>query len=309
MSFGEGDLERPDCPLCGPGVGRRPRHAFPPFAAVTCEGCGLVYLCPRLVEPRVLELYQAAGYFDSPVAGCGYDEYLEARENWLRTFESRLRALARHQPGGRVLDVGCGPGFFLEAAAARGYEAWGIDPSGYAVELARRRFGERVQPGLIETAPFPSSHFDLVTAFDAFEHVYRPLRFLEAAHALLAPGGVLAITTPDATSLLARLSGRRWVSFKIPEHVFYWSPRTIRRALEPRFELLEITSAGQYASAAFLLRRLLRLGPRPGAPMRPLLGALGRINLYANNGSLTAIARRRADGNTKTGSAGRADAA
>ncbi|MGE5127206.1 MAG: class I SAM-dependent methyltransferase [Betaproteobacteria bacterium] len=293
MSTGEDDLERPDCPLCGPGVPRRLRYDFPPFAAVTCEGCGLLFLCPRLAEARVLELYQGAGYYDSQVAGQGYDEYLALRENWLRTFAARLQAIARHQPAGRALDVGCGPGFFLEAAEARGYEAWGIDPSGYAIEIARRRFGERVRTGVLEAAPFPPGHFDLVTAFDAFEHVYRPLRFLEAAHALLAPGGLVAITTPDPSSLLARLSGRRWVSFKIPEHVYYWSPRTIRLALEPRFELLEITSAGQYASGGFLLRRLLRLGPRTPAPLHPLVAALGRVRFYANNGSLTAIARRR----------------
>lgn len=292
----EADLERPDCPLCGPDVPQRRRYCFAPFAAVECDSCGLRFLSPRLTEPRILQLYQDAAYYDSTVAGRGYDEYLAVRENWLRTFEARLRAIERHKPAGRALDVGCGPGFFLEAAARRGYETWGLDPSAYAVDLARRTHGDRVREGVLETAPFPPGHFDLVTAFDTFEHVYRPLRFLEAAHALLAPGGVLAITTPDSTSLLARVSGRRWVSFKIPEHVYYWSPQTIRRALAPRFEVLEITSAGQYASGGFLLRRLLRLGARTPPLLRPLVETLNRVSVYANNGSLTLIARRREPG-------------
>ena len=289
----EANLERPDCPLCGPGTPQRQRYSFAPFATVECAGCGLQFLSPRLTERRILQLYQDAAYYDSAVAGRGYDEYLAVRENWLRTFDARLRAVARHKPAGRALDVGCGPGFFLEAAARRGYEAWGLDPSAYAVDLARRRHADRVLEGVLETAPFPPGHFDLVTAFDAFEHVYRPVRFLEAAHALLAPGGVLVITTPDPTSLLARACGRHWVSFKIPEHVYYWAPRTIRRALEPHFEVLEITGAGQYATGAFLLRRLLGLGPQAPLLLRPLLGALGRLSVYANNGSLTVIARRR----------------
>ena len=289
----EADLERPGCPLCGPGAPQRRRHAFPPFAVVACEGCGLLFLSPRLTQERILELYQDAAYYESGVTGRGYDEYLAVRENWLRTFGSRLRAIARHKPAGRSLDVGCGPGFFLDAAAARGYEAWGLDPSAYAVGLAQRTHGERVRQGVLEAAPFPPGHFDLLTAFDAFEHVYDPLGFLAAAHRLLAPGGVLAITTPDPTSLLARVSGRRWVSFKIPEHVCYWSPATIRRALAPRFEVLELTSAGQYATAGFLLRRALRLGARTPAALRPVVAALNRVSLYANNGSLTVIARRR----------------
>jgi len=132
-----------------------------------------------------------------------------------------------------------------------------------------------------------------VTAFDAFEHVYEPLRFLDAAHARLRPGGVLAITTPDVTSLLARVSGRSWVSFKIPEHVYYWSPATIRQALAPRFDVLEVRTAGQYATVGFLLRRALRIGPESAPWLRRPADALAGLSVYANNGSLTAIARRR----------------
>ena len=289
-------LERPDCPLCGQGTPQRERHRFPPYGVVECAGCGLVFLSPRPTEARALELYQDAAYYDSNVAGHGYDEYLEVRGNWIRTFGRRLRAIARHQPPGRVLDVGCGPGFFLEAAAARGWESWGLDPSAYAVAMARRLFDDHVQVGVFGTAPLPAGHFELVTAFDAFEHVYDPRGFLQAAHRLLKPGGLVAITTPDPTSLLARVSGRRWVSFKIPEHVFYWSPATIRRVLDPCFEVLELTSAGQYATLGFLLRRLLRLGGRTPAPLRPLVAALNRLSVYANNGSLTVIARRREPG-------------
>ena len=290
---GLADLERPDCPLCGPGAPQRRRHEFPPYGVVQCACCSLLFLSPRPTEERALELYQDAAYYDSSVAGRGYDEYLEVRDHWIRTFDRRLRALARHQAPGRALDVGCGPGFFLEAAAGRGYEPWGLDPSVFAVEIARRRFGDHVHVGVLETATLAAGYFDLVTAFDAFEHVYDPRRFLAAARRLLRPGGLLAITTPDPTSLLARLSGRRWVSFKIPEHVFYWSPATIRRALDPCFEVLELTGAGQYATAGFLLRRLLRLGTPAPALLRPPLAALNRVSLYANNGSLTVVARCR----------------
>ena len=290
---GPEDVERPDCALCGPGPAKTPRHSFLPFAVVACARCSLVFLSPRLVAPRMMELYQDAAYWNSEVEGRGYDEYLEVRANWIRTFRRRLREIERHRAPGRVLDVGCGPGFFVEAAREAGWDAWGIDPSEYAVSLARRSLGERVSVGVVEASGHPPAGFDLVTAFDAFEHVYEPLRFLDAAHALLRPGGVLAITTPDVTSLLARISGRGWVSFKIPEHVYYWSPATIRRALAARFDVLEVRSAGQYATVGFLLRRALRIGPESAAWLRRPADALAGLSLYANNGSLTAIARRR----------------
>ena len=286
-------LEWPLCALCGKDVPYRVLHEFPPFAVVRCSVCGLTFLRPRPVEEAALALYQDSGYYESDETGHGYDEYLEVRQNWVRTFERRLRRISRFKPTGRVLDVGCGPGFFLEVAADWGYDAWGIDPSAYAVELARRRHGERISADVLETAEFEAASFDLLVAQDAFEHVYSPLRFLEAASRLLRPDGILAITTPDATSLLARVSGRRWVSFKIPEHVYYWSPATIRRALEPAFETMEISSAGQYATAGFLLRRLLRLGTRRPALLCELIDLFNRVSLYANNGSLTVIAAKR----------------
>jgi SAM-dependent methyltransferase len=293
VNAGAPGLEHPDCALCGPGPQQRRRHEFPPFAVVSCERCGLVFLSPRPSEAAALALYQDPGYYESDTAGHGYDEYLDVRSNWVRTFERRLRQIRRHQPAGRVLDVGCGPGFFLDAAVAMGYDARGLDPSAHAVALARVRHGDRVMLGVLESAALPPASFDLIAASDAFEHVYAPLRFLAAAHRLLKPDGLLVITTPDASSLLARLSGRRWVSFKIPEHVYYWSSTTIRLALSPAFDVLEISSAGQYATMGFLLRRLVRLGPRPPRVLRHLLDLLNRVSVYANNGSLTAIARRR----------------
>lgn len=289
-------LERPDCALCGPGPLQRLRHEFPPYGVVACEGCGLVFLSPRPTEAAALSLYQDPAYYDSETRGHGYDEYLEVRANWQRTFRGRLHQIRPYKTAGRVLDVGCGPGFLLDAAVAMGYEAWGIDPSGYAVALARETHGDRVQVGVLENAPFAPASFDLVVAQDAFEHVYTPRLFLDAAHRLLKPDGVLAITTPDPTSLLARVSGRAWVSFKIPEHVYYWSPATLRRALAPAFDVRRITGAGQYATAGFLLRRLLRLGPRPPVVLRGLLAVLNRVNLYTNNGSLTVIAGKRETG-------------
>ena len=287
------ELERPACALCGSAESLS-RHAFPPFGVVACAGCSLVFLSPRLVARRMMELYQDAAYWDSDVAGRGYDEYLEVRGLWRRTFHRRLREIARHGAGrGAALDVGCGPGFAVEAAVEAGWDAHGIDPSEYAVALARKTLGDRVSAGLVDENRHAPGSFALVTAFDAFEHVYEPRRFLDAAHALLEPGGLLAITTPNVESLLARVSGRGWVSYKIPEHVYYWAPATIRRALEPRFEVLEIRRAGQYATLGFLARRALGIGPRSPALLRQAAGALGGTRVYADNGSLTAIARRR----------------
>ncbi len=286
------DLETPVCPLCGPQVGVRMRFDFRPFRVVACNNCTLNFLSPRLNEPSMLKLYQGQNYFKSAVPGQGYDEYLDARQYWHKSFARRLRQIQKYRPVGRVLDVGCGPGFFMEAAANQGYDVWGLDPSAYIVGVAQEKFGARVRHGTIETADFEPQSFDGIVAFDTFEHIYDPLRFLDTARGLLKTRGVLAITTPDPTSVLARVFGRRWVSFKIPEHIFYWSRPTMRRAMAGRFEILEMTSAGQYATLSFLARRLFGLGPAVSGPVKLALDALNRFSVYTNNGSLTVIAMK-----------------
>jgi len=286
-------LETAACPLCGPGPGVTLREDFDPFRVVACNNCGLVFLSPRLTEKAILKLYSDENYYVSEVAGQGYDEYLEVRPNWIRTFARRLNEIGKYQKPGKVLDIGCGPGFFLEAAQAKGYDAHGLDPSDYIVKVAREKFGDRIRHGVIEQADYAADEFDLVVAFDTFEHIYRPLEWLEAARRIIKPGGLIAMTTPDPTSMLAKISGRGWVSYKLPEHVFYWSPVTIRRALEKNWDVLEINRAGQYATLGFLFRRLFRVNSTPGGLLKSLLNLLNRFSLYTDNGSMTVIARKK----------------
>ena len=78
---------------------------------------------------------------------------------------------------------------------------------------------------------------------------------------------------------MARVFGKEWVSFKMPEHVFYWSPETIRKVLEEKFEILEIQRAGQFATAGFLFRRLFQIEAEHKGFLRFLINFLKKINL------------------------------
>lgn len=286
------NLEPASCPLCGPNTPSVTRYNFDPYRVVACSSCGLTYLSPRLTEQAILELYKDEAYYNSNISGQGYDEYMEISDNWVKTFTLRLKQIAPYKSAGKALDIGCGPGYFLTAAQKMGFDVHGLDPSDYIVSEAQKTWGDRVRLGLIESAGYPPENFDLVVAFDTFEHIYDPKKFLAAVHRVLKPGGVLAITTPDPTSLLSKVSGKNWVSFKLPEHVFYWSPETIRKILSEKFEVLEVRRAGQYATLGFLFRRLFRLGNNPGKILNGLIGVLNKFSIYSDNGSITAIARK-----------------
>lgn len=287
------DLETAACPICGPSAPAVLRHNFNPYQVVACSSCGLNYLSPRLTQEAILKLYKDEAYYNSNVSGQGYDEYLEISDNWVKTFTLRLKQIAPYKSSGAALDIGCGPGYFLTAAQSLGFDVHGLDPSDYIVEMAQKQWGDRVQLGLIESANYQPESFDLIVAFDTFEHIYDPKKFLQSIHKFLKPGGVLAVTTPDPTSTLSKVSGKNWVSYKLPEHVFYWSPETIRRVLDENFEVLEIRRAGQYATLGFLFRRVFRFSNDPGRLLTAIINFLNRFSIYSDNGSLTAIARKK----------------
>lgn len=291
------NLETASCPICGPAAPAVIRYDFDPHKVVTCSNCGLTYLSPRLTETAILELYKDEAYYNSNISGQGYDEYMEISDNWIKTFTLRLKQIAPYKSSGKALDIGCGPGYFLTAAQKMGFDVHGLDPSDYIVAQAQKTWGDRVRLGLIESANYEPESFDLVVAFDTFEHIYEPKKFLSAIHRVLKPGGVLAITTPDPTSLLAKVSGRNWVSFKLPEHIFYWSPDTIRKILAENYDVLEIRRAGQYATLGFLFRRLFRLGNNPGKILNETVNFLNKFSVYSDNGSITAIARKKSQSN------------
>lgn len=287
-------LETCACPLCGEPAPEEARVVFPPFRVVDCAACSMRYLSPRAHESDVARLYGAPEYWERGGSGGGYSAYSAMEPLLVRTFLRRLSPLSPRRVGARLLDVGCGPGACLEAARSLGFEAWGLDVSSAAVAVASARHVNRVRLGSLADRVFPRGFFDVITLFDVIEHVYEPRRLAADLAWHLAAEGRIVIATPNVDSLLARVTGRRWVSYKVPEHVSYFSPRTLAAALAPWFEIERVSPCGQYVSLDFLLTRIGDALPVGGRLLRAVsrLFRPGRAVLYANSGSMLVTARR-----------------
>jgi SAM-dependent methyltransferase len=123
---------------------------------------------------------------------------IEERHWWFRARQEILLDLLRRwvPPGGRVLDVGCGTGYFL-GAAQEDWEVWGLDPAPEAVAFCHSRGLLRVSQGTsddLKSADLPA--VDAVTFFDVLEHLDDDKAALEAAGARLKPGGLVLATVP-----------------------------------------------------------------------------------------------------------------
>ena len=250
-----GPSERYRCTSSGYG-----RH----HAIVKCTRCGLVYASPREREDTIRHSYEAV-----------VDElYVEERRGRVLTFERNFRplqALVGDVARPRLLDVGCYVGIFLEIAAQHGWEAWGVEPSHWAAEEARRR-GLRVTTGTLASAGLAPGSFDVVTLWDVIEHLTDPKAEMQRVNRLLRPGGLVCIHTIDIDSLLPRILGPRW-PWLMEMHIYYFSGRTLARLLElTGFEVIRQLPQGRYVLLDYLLAqlgasspalsRLLRAGAR-----------------------------------------------
>lgn len=158
---------------------------------------------------------------------------------WLLPLLPSLRTAAdaecRHLPplpagGGRVLDVGCGNGGFLMLAQQAGWQVEGLDFDAGAVQAARSR-GLEVHHGGIEVLGKYSACFDVITLCHVIEHVHDPVATLRRLHALLKPGGVLWLDTPNLSSLGAVRFGPHWRDLDPPRHLVLFTPSSLKKSL------------------------------------------------------------------------------
>jgi 2-polyprenyl-3-methyl-5-hydroxy-6-metoxy-1,4-benzoquinol methylase len=147
-------------------------------------------------------------------------EYLNFH-NKLDQIERRITRV------GKILDVGCSFGFFLDAARQRGWVTAGIDVSEYAASYAANRLGLEVVSKPILDAKFEESSFDVITMWYVIEHLPNPQQVLQYLANFLCEDGMLVVSTANVDSYLAKMQGRKWRMWIPPEHLLYFSPATI----------------------------------------------------------------------------------
>ncbi len=259
---GQQRLEIVPCNLCGAEDATR-LYRIDGFQIVRCRKCGLIYVNPRLVREEVEKIYSQSEYFHNPKFYqfdgymYGYAEYISERQEIERSFEKVVQRLQVLTSPGHLFDIGCGPGYFLEVARRHGWEVTGMEISEAAVRYARHRLGLDVVQGSFEEQVLPPISFDAGVLLDVIEHFHDPFSALQKVHALLRPGGVVTIATPNAGSLLARLLGGRWEDMRrVKEHLYLFSEKTLTLMLQKTgFRVLKVHQYGRHFKVGKILRR------------------------------------------------------
>jgi len=228
-------MEHTACNLCGNTNAAPIIYDLPDFLLhrnevsatfVKCVSCGLVYQNPR---PTFVEM--AAHYPPD------YESYAPEPDaensSWLLRqairygVAKRCRYVTRYKHSGRLLDVGCATGIFLQGIRNCGnWEPYGVEINGHVAHIAQEH-GLDVRLGMLEQAGFADGFFDVVTLWDVLEHLHDPAGSLREIYRILKPDGLLVIRVPNASSWDSRLFGRYWAGLDSPRHLYVFTPVTL----------------------------------------------------------------------------------
>jgi len=219
-------LEKVKCPVCE-ADSFDPLFVKQGFDFVRCRNCKLVYVNPRLLESATL-----AYYGDAPNQ--------QSMEDWMKVlasptnqswqipyFHEAVDILAKFIPAnGKILDLGCSIGLFMEVAQQSGFECIGLEPEPKSREYALKR-GLDVRPDLFNDAGFPPTSFDAITMFGVLEHLSQPKQMLIDIWDSLKPGGIVLAISPNVYSFANGILHEQARTFTGRNHLSYFSWDTI----------------------------------------------------------------------------------
>lgn len=244
------------------------------FDVARCKKCGLIYVDIKMENLK--EIYNKDYYSGDKVTQSKYNDketyekmrllneyhryhdYMGNREQKEKCLEKVLERIEIIKKSGKILDVGCAAGFFLNIAKKHEWETYGVEISEYASDYARNKLGLNVFTGELMGAKFPDKHFDVIAMWDVIEHMQDPSASLKEAHRILKDDGLLIITTGDVSSLNAKIEGiENWYLMAPPWHLYYFSKETLKKILKKnRFKPIELRTDGITLSNNHIIRKI-----------------------------------------------------
>src|SRR6187401_752270 len=193
------------------------------FTISQCVGCGVLRTFPEMSDIELAQFYPEEYWGEGPSG------------EWIVKSQSEKKAFLEDTSvqGGRILDVGCGSGYFLRALDGVLWDRFGVETGQAAVEAARKHLGDKnVVEGGLEDSQFDNESFDVITFWSSLEHINHPRAALVEAHRILKPTGKLIIQLPNAESYQSRLFKGNWFALDVPRHRYHFSEKVLRRFLK-----------------------------------------------------------------------------
>jgi 2-polyprenyl-3-methyl-5-hydroxy-6-metoxy-1,4-benzoquinol methylase len=281
---------------------------------VRCVDCTLCFLNPRPTADTIARVYPpdySPHTTDGNRSVAKWQRLAGARNTrpspWAKLWIAIRQRLTFHPiPGwageGKILDVGCGNGAFLDVMKQLGWHTHGLEPSPAACKAARGKGHEvhLADAGQLDCVP---GSFDVIYLNQVLEHTFSPLATLRQLRTMLNPGGVLQLAVPNYAGLQMRILGRYSSALDPPRHLFQFEPRTLRAYLHAAgFDQITMTTRTGSQSVVKALRLMMndvfgtsfRSEPQwLSLPLEPFMVVTGLFNHFGVGRDLRVIAQCR----------------
>lgn len=223
---------------------------------VQCDNCGMIVVWPYPSAEFLNKFYK---FFYKGIGKQGIIEYgdpLQGNRCVIEDCYTKLNYVSKYtgpSQKGTLLDIGCGHGFFVYAAEIRGYASMGADIDKEAINFGRSNLGVNIMECNNDSLAdkLPLGNFDVITAWTLLEHLRMPTSCCETVYKLLKPGGIFVGAVPNIEGIGFRIWKTKW-HLMIPEHLNYFSDRTLKRFLtKSGFLPLFVGTIPLYASPYF----------------------------------------------------------
>jgi len=269
------------CPICAET--KDIEALYKGFSIYRCGRCSHAFYSSPTLADEVRNTYDYK-YFH----GKEFYDYSAERAALTKNFRKRLCELTKLKGTGRLLEIGCAYGFFLELAA-KSYDVEGIEVVEDCVRDMDEGLRARVSLADYLSMPERSESFDVVCMWDVVEHLLDPRGFVEKAYRELKPGGLITLTTGDISSLNARARGEKWRLIHPPSHAHYFTAASVKRMLlGAGFTDVSISYPGAHRSVGALIYNIF-LNDMKGvhkrrrrAALEALSTALRDVSVYLN---------------------------
>ncbi len=225
-------VEEIDCPICS-GTDYSVLFIKNGLDFVRCDTCSFVYVNPRFKEDKILEGYSDSEYAESNRIWKDIllDDTQHSFNNDAYTF--LLDRLKEKKPnGGKLLDVGCSVGHFMEMAREYGYSTEGVELEPEARKEAEGK-GFVVHNSLLEDLGFSNGEFDIVSLLGLIEHLPDPVNFMKEVNRILPSGGVVVFNgVPNMNSLIVMSLKEKARTFNGRNHLGYYTVDTLTHLLD-----------------------------------------------------------------------------
>jgi 2-polyprenyl-3-methyl-5-hydroxy-6-metoxy-1,4-benzoquinol methylase len=219
------------CILCGSSDAALVKNESG-YRAVKCSLCDLIYTDPK---PSLLDLQMM--YEKGHAASVEVDAQIKLRQKKLLVARRSLSQIQRFVKEGRLLEVGCGAGYFIMEAERQGFKSTGVEINGTLVEYAIETLGLDVRQGTLLTVDLQQKSFDVAYLRYVLSHMYDPIAEFERIHAILDDGGFLFFETGNLPQVKPRLIQK--MNLGLPDHLYFFSRQNVLTLLERTgFELL-----------------------------------------------------------------------